>query len=90
MAERIMLGGVPIEVVNQAEIDAASAAGDAILICVPAGTPTPFNDNRVGACAGCSTPVIYRPYMPTAIKKACLRCAASAKKLAEIERAGRA
>jgi hypothetical protein len=47
---------------------------DAVVICMPAGAPTPFTDNVAGQCSMCSGAIIHRPHVPPTIRKVCIRC----------------
>lgn len=46
----------------------------AILVCMPAETPSPFPDNLVGDCDRCGRKVIYRPHAPMGIPRVCVPC----------------
>lgn len=58
-----------IEVVSEEEAEECDA-----VICMPADTPSPFEDNMVGRCSVCSREVIYRPHAPKRPPKICLPC----------------
>lgn len=47
---------------------------NSVVMCVPKGTPTPFEDNAEGVCINCGCEVIYRPYIPAEVKKMCIPC----------------
>lgn len=45
------------------------------VVCVPASTPSYFDDDLFGYCSHCGVKVRYRWHMPRKPKKICLDCA---------------
>ena len=66
-----------IKIVSNEEAERAD-----FVVCVRAGSPSPFPDNETGICSRCGHPIIFRPYMPKAPPKICVECAVG---LAEAE-----
>jgi len=44
------------------------------VVCVPADTPSPFDDNLTGFCCECGIKVIYRWHAPRKPKRLCMDC----------------
>jgi hypothetical protein len=44
------------------------------LVCVPADTPSRFEDNLTGFCCKCGIKVIYRWHAPRKPKRICMEC----------------
>jgi hypothetical protein len=61
---------IPINVVSDEEAEQAD-----FVVCMPAGAPTPFDDNETGTCCECGIAVIFRPYNPKRPPRICLQCA---------------
>lgn len=60
----------PFKVVGDDEAEQAD-----FVICLRAGSRSPFKDNLTGVCAHCGAAIIFRPYMPKTPQKICLECA---------------
>jgi hypothetical protein len=71
VSKKITIDGVPIEVVSDSEAEEAD-----FHVCVPADSPSPFDDNLTGFCAHCGIKIIYRWHAPRTPPKICLECAA--------------
>ena len=63
------IGDVPINVVSDEEANACD-----YLVCMPWGTPSPFDDNLKGICSHCGVTVMYRWHAPRKPKRICLEC----------------
>jgi hypothetical protein len=70
MSRKIYIAGVPVNVVSDEE-----ASQMDFVVCMPLGSPTPFDDNETGACCNCGCAVIFRPYVPKGPPRICLQCA---------------
>jgi hypothetical protein len=55
--------------------DKAAEKAD-FVVCMPWGTPSPFDDNLKGTCCECGITVMYRWHAPRKPKKICLECVA--------------
>ena len=48
---------------------------EAILVCTPAGSSSPWGDNVTGECFECGTAIKWRPHADSSMKKVCIPCA---------------
>jgi hypothetical protein len=60
---------IPVTVVSDEEAETVD-----YVVCVPAGTPSPFSDNLTAFCCRCGVKVIHRWHAPRKPKKICLEC----------------
>jgi hypothetical protein len=67
--KKIKIGGIPMTIASEQEAETCD-----YLICAPAGTPTPFDDNLKGICCKCGIDVIYRWHAPLKPKRICIDC----------------
>ena len=67
--KQIELRGIPVTVVSDAEAEKVD-----YVVCMPEGSPTPFDDNLTGFCCKCGTKVIYRWHAPRTPPKICVAC----------------
>lgn len=68
---KIKIGGIPVTVVSNEEANQVD-----FVVCVRAGTPSPFDDNETGVCSRCGAAIIFRPDIPKDPPRICLECAA--------------
>jgi hypothetical protein len=59
-----------IKVISDAEAEQVD-----FVVCVPASTPSHFDDDLFGFCSHCGVKVRYRWHAPRKPKKICLECA---------------
>lgn len=64
-----MTAKVPITVVSDEEAEEVDA-----VVCLRAGSPSPFTDNETGVCSQCGHAIFFRPYMPKKPRKICVQC----------------
>lgn len=69
MTRKLNIGGVPIEVVSDAEAETVD-----YLVCMRADSPSPFNDNLTGFCCKCGVKVMFRWHAPRKPPRICLEC----------------
>jgi hypothetical protein len=62
-------GWPPIPVVTDEKAEECD-----FLVCVPANTPSRFEDNLTGFCCECGVKVIYRWHAPRKPKRICMDC----------------
>jgi hypothetical protein len=67
--KKTTIGGVEMTVVS--EVDAEKVD---YVVCMPWGTPSPFDDNLKGICSKCGTAVMYRWHAPRKPKRICINC----------------
>jgi len=51
------------------------------VVCMPADTPSPFDDNLTGFCCKCGCKVHYRWHAPRKPKRLCMNCFATLENL---------
>jgi hypothetical protein len=69
VAEKVKIGGLEVEVVSDEEAEAVD-----FVVCMPATTPSRFEDNLTGLCCVCGIKVIYRWHAPRKPPKICVEC----------------
>lgn len=79
-AERLGLSdfavGQGIKLMDPSEIAELEKDGEqSVVVCVLAGTPTPYTDNETGVCIECGRAVVYRPIFTPDQVKVCIECA---------------
>lgn len=67
---KVKVGEHWIEVVSDEDAEKVD-----YVICMPADTPTPFDDNLTGFCCMCGIKVIYRWHIPRKPALVCIECA---------------
>jgi hypothetical protein len=63
------IGGVEVTVVSDVEAEKVD-----YVVCMPWGTPSPFDDNLKGICCKCGIDVMYRWHVPRKPPKICVNC----------------
>jgi hypothetical protein len=69
MSRKLTIGGIPLEVLSDDEANECD-----FIICMPATTPSPFDDNLTDFCCKCGIKVIYRWHAPRQPPKLCIDC----------------
>jgi len=67
---KVNIRGVPVTVVSDSEAEKVD-----FLVCMPADTPSPFDDNLFGFCVKCGVRVMFRWHAPRKPQRICLQCA---------------
>jgi hypothetical protein len=68
--KKLKLPGLPpIPIISDEEAEKVD-----YLVCVPWGTPSPFDDNLKGICSHCGRDVQYRWHAPRKPKRLCVDC----------------
>ena len=67
--KKVKIAGVPVTVVSDEEAEKSD-----YVICMPWGTPSPFEDNLKGICSHCGIDVQYRWHAPRKPKRLCFKC----------------
>jgi hypothetical protein len=67
--DKVKIGKVEVTIVSDADAEKVD-----YVICMPWGTPSPFDDNLKGTCSKCGIDVMYRWYAPRKPKKICINC----------------
>lgn len=69
MSEKANIHGIPVTVVSDEEAEKSD-----YVVCMPWGTPNPFDDNLKGICCKCGCDVMYHWHMPRKPKRLCMQC----------------
>jgi len=69
IGRKINFLGLPVVVVTDAEAEDAG-----YVVCMPEGTPSPFDDNLTAFCCKCGIKVFHRWHAPKKPPKICFEC----------------